>query len=458
MSADADFDSCASPAASTPLGCLSPVSNLSSSWHARSLSSSPSTFEAVPALPLPLPTPPPSTLSQLDSIVLNIITRICAREDATLGWPGGAAPLFARGPSASSFTGARAFVGTLRALNTSAALLRANKTATCRELYYMHAAFFSDAPESAGAVARVQAALSTLTQTNTPRHSLGLFAASRGWVAGSLLIDGVLVPLRGTPIGAESASPTTAPTLTPAGARFILVVEKEALFRRLCEDRLWESPKSRCVIVTGCGQPDLATRAFVRALADAHGPGTPVLGLADSNPFGLAILLAYARGSAARPEAASSAVPSLRWLGLRGADIQRLALPAGTRQRTTRADDAKARSLLNSPAVHYGCTQLRDEVAAWIGPMREKVELEGVLARGLGFFSIYLRNKLGLDVVGAAETGALNIEGVDALRLDGVGPPLPKASQSSSPTPKIKMKKGRPGGGIKRTAKDEDEY
>jgi DNA topoisomerase VI subunit A len=449
MSDDVDFDWCASPAASE-LGFLSPVSNLSSSWQARSLSLSPVPGPDEPPLPSPTPPSTPSTLSQLDSIVLNIISRICAREDATFGWPGGAAPLFARGAS-SAFTGARAFVGTLRALNTSASLLRANKTATCRELYYMHAAFFSDAPESAGAIARVQAALTTMTLTNTPRHSLGLFAASRGWVAGSLFIDGVLVPLRGTPIGAESASPTTAPTLRPAGARFILVVEKEALFRRLCEDRLWESPKSRCVIVTGCGQPDLATRAFVRALADAHGPGTPVLGLADSNPYGLAILLAYARGSAARPEAASSAVPSLRWLGLRGVDIQRLALPSGTRQRTTRADDAKARSLLNSPAVQYGCTQLKDEVAAWIGPMREKVELEGVLARGLGFFSIYLRNKLGLDVVGGEETGPLNIEGVDALRLDAVGPPPPP------PAPKMKVKKGRQGGGTKRTAKDGDE-
>lgn len=375
----------------------------------------------------------------MESLIGSIVERICVREDATRGWPGGAAPLFARS-AGGAFAGARAFVGSLRALGTSAALLRAGKTATCRELYYMHAAFFADAAESAAAIARLQAALS-----GTPRHALGLFAASRGWVAGALRIDGVPLPIRGAPIGAEFSAPATAPLITPVGARFILVVEKEALFRRLAEDMIWDAPRARCIIVTGCGQPDLATRAFVRALADAHGPSTPVLGLADSNPYGLAILLAYARGSAARPEAAGSAVPALRWLGLRGADVAALALPAGTRQRTTKADDARARALAAAPAVLYGCAQLKAEVSAWIGPEREKVELEGVLARGLGFFNVYLFAKLGLDKAGATDKGPLDIAGVDALRLDGVGPPENAAAV-------VVHSRGRPRKGVKRAA------
>ena len=41
-------------------------------------------------------------------------------------------------------------------------------------------------------------------------------------------------------------------------ARFILVIEKDAIFQRLTEDRLAE--RVPCVLVTAKGQPDLATR------------------------------------------------------------------------------------------------------------------------------------------------------------------------------------------------------
>jgi meiotic recombination protein SPO11 len=42
------------------------------------------------------------------------------------------------------------------------------------------------------------------------------------------------------------------------GARFILVVEKDAVFQRLVEDRLFD--ELPCVIITGRGMPDIASR------------------------------------------------------------------------------------------------------------------------------------------------------------------------------------------------------
>jgi DNA topoisomerase VI subunit A len=433
-----DYVSCASPKSDGFFSDDSSFSDLSDSWHSVAPDSSSGDFDFA-AVPVPGPAaaaaPAPAPLAALDALVLRLIERVCAREDATLAWPGGAAPLFSRSAaSGGAFAGARAFAGSLRALVTASALLREGKTATCRELYYMHAAFFSDAVESAGAVARVQGALGG----GAPRHALGLLAASRGWVAGALTVDGASLLARaprGAPIGAEAADARgSAPRLAAAGARFILVVEKEALFRRLVEDRVWEARGARCVLLTGCGQPDLATRAFLRACADAHGARVPVLGLADCNPFGLAILLTYARGSAARPEAAASAVPALRWLALRTSDVEALALPRGARQRTTRADDARARALAATPAVRFGCAALRAQVDAWIGAPREKVELEGVLALGLDFFTrVFLRKKLGLDdgadgADGRGHAGPLDEARIDALRLDADAPPEQRAA------------------------------
>lgn len=70
------------------------------------------------------------------------------------------------------------------------------------------------------------------------------------------------------------------PAVRASGARFILVVEKDAIFARLAEDRIWDS--TPCVLVTGCGVPDVATRALVRLLHNSL--NIPVYGLFDCNP------------------------------------------------------------------------------------------------------------------------------------------------------------------------------
>ena len=90
-----------------------------------------------------------------------------------------------------------------------------------------------------------------------------------------------LAPLT-APLSISPAWVRTPPAITPLGAQFILVVEKEGVFRRLVEDKVWAARP--CIVLTGCGVPDLATRALLRALADAM-PTLPVYGLADSNPL-----------------------------------------------------------------------------------------------------------------------------------------------------------------------------
>jgi len=66
------------------------------------------------------------------------------------------------------------------------------------------------------------------------------------------------------------------------------------IFSRLSEDAFWK--RYPCIIVTGRGFPDLATRALVHQVSTRF--RLPVVGLADCNPFGLALLLTYKFGSA----------------------------------------------------------------------------------------------------------------------------------------------------------------
>lgn len=62
---------------------------------------------------------------------------------------------------------------------------------------------------------------------------------------------------------------------------------------RLAEDRFYN--KFPCIIITGKGQPDVATRMFLRRLKATL--KIPVLAFVDADPHGLKILSVYSQGS-----------------------------------------------------------------------------------------------------------------------------------------------------------------
>ena len=62
---------------------------------------------------------------------------------------------------------------------------------------------------------------------------------------------------------------------------------------RLAEDRFYNTYP--CIIVTAKGQPDVATRLFLKKLKSTL--NIPVLALVDSDPYGLKILSVYMKGT-----------------------------------------------------------------------------------------------------------------------------------------------------------------
>ena len=101
------------------------------------------------------------------------------------------------------------------------------------------------------------------------------------------------------------------------GARYILVVEKDAVFTYLCGQRLWDTLP--CILVTGCGYPPLSVRAVVRQLSTQL--GLPVLGLFDYNPHGLRIHLTYKYGSTRMGTEAHAYAVDIKWLGVHHDDV-----------------------------------------------------------------------------------------------------------------------------------------
>lgn len=104
-------------------------------------------------------------------------------------------------------------------------------------------------------------------------------------------------------------------------AKCILVIEKEGAYKRLSEERFYD--RYPCVLVTGRGYPDLATRALVYSLHNEL--GIPVFGLCDCDPHGVSVLRTYRRGSERRGVDGGDryGVP-IGWLGLRPSQVDAL--------------------------------------------------------------------------------------------------------------------------------------
>ncbi|KAL6874687.1 hypothetical protein ACP4OV_013352 [Aristida adscensionis] len=102
---------------------------------------------------------------------------------------------------------------------------------------------------------------------------------------------------------------------------FILIVERYSVFHHLSQSDF--HTKYKCIMVTGDGEPDMATRAFLKRLVDV----TQLTAWALVNPdaHGVQTLCSYAFGPAKMSYASLGlAIPSIRWLGVLPGDLTSL--------------------------------------------------------------------------------------------------------------------------------------
>jgi len=331
------------------------------------------------------------TVSKIESLASSLLVSLLAQEDGSKVIPGG------RGicsvDASGAFTGARDVASLLRVLSSSHELLIKKRVVTQRELYYSHADFFVSQDQLMNALQKAQTVL------GVPRHSLGVYAAGKGWFAGSISTleeqDGSEIGvwvLTKKPKAIPSASVCEEQFTRTNSARFILVVEKECIFRRLCDEKIWEREGMSCILITGCGFPDFATRAFLRQLV-CKNVDLPVLILTDYNPFGLAIYLNYAFGSKASPDGDAFNVPSAIWLGLHYEDMTTFNISPSAMQPCTHVDLKKAKCLLLNKNVRDN-DFLTSECETWISTRRKcEIEALGAGATGLNLFIEYLETK-----------------------------------------------------------------
>jgi meiotic recombination protein SPO11 len=148
------------------------------------------------------------------------------------------------------------------------------------------------------------------------------------------------------------------------------LVEKEAAYMRLAEDRFYQ--RYPCIIITAKGQPDVATRLFLRKLRDTL--RIPVFGLVDSDPYGLKILSVYMSGSKNMSyDSASLTTSDIHWLGIRPSDLDRYNLPDQCRLDMTDKDIKTGKELLQEEFIRKN-PKWTEELELML-TMRKKAEI-----------------------------------------------------------------------------------
>lgn len=156
---------------------------------------------------------------------------------------------------------------------------------------------------------------------NMLREELLILSKEKGKVVGNLVIKSGddVIDLSKMGHGAYSIEPT--PDLIEfkdVDAEYILVVEKDAVFQQLHRYGFWK--KHKAVLITSAGQPDRATRRFLRRLSDEY--KLPVYILTDSDPYGYYIYSVFKVGSITLSyESERLATPGARFIGVMMTDV-----------------------------------------------------------------------------------------------------------------------------------------
>jgi len=157
--------------------------------------------------------------------------------------------------------------------------------------------------------------------TNLLREDMLILSKEKGKVVGNMRIRSGddTIDLSKMGHGAYAIEPT--PDLIEfidVDAEYVLVIEKDAVFQQLHRAGFWK--KYKTILVTSAGQPDRATRRFVRRLNDEL--KLPVYIITDSDPYGWYIYSVFKIGSITLSyESERLATPNARFLGVSMSDI-----------------------------------------------------------------------------------------------------------------------------------------
>jgi len=296
---------------------------------------------------------------------------------------------------------ARKFMQTMKVAEVCKRLIDAGDSTSLRDLFYNlkvpvrdpsgkpgRELIFTDQEESDPVVEDIEVTVSAL------REELGVHAETRGaMVAPMTIIDnGDTINLAAMGSGGWAVPGIVEPGVirfVRSSARFILLIEKAAVWGRFNKDRFWE--RHQCVILHGQGMAPRAVRRLCYRMH--HELGLPVYVLVDNDPWGYYIYSVVKQGSINLAfESQRMAIPAARFIGMSSFDAEQFDIPRHVPMPLTEEDTRRAREILAYP--WFASKAWQREIRHMLS-LGVKLELEALSNKNFSFITDeYLPRKL----------------------------------------------------------------
>lgn len=291
---------------------------------------------------------------------------------------------------------AKKFMQTLRVAEACKHLIDTDNSTSLRDLFYMlkrpvigsKELIFYEQEESDPVIEDIEVSVNAL------REELGVHAKSAGAMVAPMTIEdnGDTINLASMGSGGwavPSIVEADVIRLVRSSARFVLLVEKDAMWQRFNKDRFWE--QHQCALIHGGGQPPRGVRRLIHRMH--HELKLPVYVLVDNDPWGYYIYSVVKQGSINLAyESQRMAVPAARFVGLSSFDAEQFDIPAHVPLPLTDEDRRRAREIREYPWFQSKGWQREIRHMESLGV---KLELEALSSKGLSFSTQeYLPRKL----------------------------------------------------------------
>jgi len=219
---------------------------------------------------------------------------------------------------------AKKFLQTIEVASISKNLIEEGKHASLRDVFYMakrtipstHINLVDEQKESDEVIEDLE-----LITDNT-REQLNINANKNGSVSGKVIIEDRGDVIDWSKMGSGGWSiPSNVEEITfkKVDVKYILYMEKAAVWERLHEDRFWE--KQNCIIMSSQGQTTRGIRRLLQRLYSEF--KLPIYVLTDLDPWGFYIYSVIKYGSISLAHISDRlAIPGVRYLGITVDDIE----------------------------------------------------------------------------------------------------------------------------------------
>ena len=296
---------------------------------------------------------------------------------------------------------AKKFMQTVRVAEVCKRLIDSSDSTSIRDLFYnlkvpiksadgrgAKELIFNEQSESDPIIEDVEVSVNAL------REELGVHAETKGAMVGPMTIvdNGDTINLSNMGSGGWAVPSIVEPDVIQfrkSGAKYVLLIEKGAVWQRFNKDRYWE--KNKCMIIHGGGQPPRGVRRLIFRMHNEL--KLPVYVLVDNDPWGYYIYSVLKQGSINLAfESQRMAIPAARFIGMSSYDADRFDIPSHVAMPLTPEDRRRAKEIRNYPWFAKREWQREIKHMEAIG---KKLELEALSNKHFSFITQeYLPKKL----------------------------------------------------------------